>query len=479
MRNSSFRKYLTQPVAGAALFALFVAAAPVPGMAQLPTLPDVPPERVNTIPLEEAYTLGSGDRVRMDIFDVPEYSGEFQVLANGILNLPVVGSVSVQGLTIERASAVISQRYARYVKRPIVTLSLLSARPLRISVGGEVKRPGSYSIPLTDGQQFPTVTQAIELAEGITRSADVRNVEVRRRGKPPFRVNLWDLLNSSNLNQDVTLRDGDEIFLPTTTAINPIESRQLANASFAPDASEPIKVAVVGEVVRPGPYTVAASTAGASTADRAREGGDNREPPTVTQAIQVAGGIKQSADIRRVEVRRTTRDGDEQVLQVNLWTLLQEGDLSQDVILQEGDTIVVPEATEITAEEATELASASFSAAIISVNVVGEVEKPGTVQVPANSPLNQALLAAGGFDNRRARKSSVELVRLNPNGTVTKREVNVDFTAGVNDQSNPPLRPNDVIIVRRSGLTSFTDTLGTAVSPLGSFFTIFRLFNLF
>ncbi|HBB34101.1 MAG TPA: sugar ABC transporter substrate-binding protein [Cyanobacteria bacterium UBA8803] len=494
---------LNQPMAGLALLAVMAAAVPAPSMAQVPTfspeaptgintVPVKPPivtpaefNRLNAVPTEAAYTLGSGDRFRMDIFDVPEYSGEYQVLVDGTLNLPVIGSVKVVGLTIPQATEIISQRYARYVRRPLVTLSLLAARPLKIAVGGEVNRPGSYSVILNEGQQFPTVTEVIKLAGGITRSADVRQVRIRRRSTPVklevFNVDLWELLQISNLSQDIPLRDGDEIFIPTTTGIDPIESRQLATASFAADTTEPIKVAVVGEVVRPGPYSVTGASAGATTADlnRTSQGGVTREPPTVTQAIQVAGGITQLADIRQVQVRRTTRDGSQQVIDVNLWELLQNGDLAQDVILQEGDTIFVPTATALSASEATELASASFSAAIITVNVVGEVTKPGVVQVPANAPLNQALLAAGGFDNRRARKSSVQLIRLNANGTVDKRKVEVDFTAGVNDETNPPLRPNDVIVVDRSGFTSFTDTLGTVTRPLGDFFSIFNFFRLF
>lgn len=478
-------KHLTPSVAGLTLFAFCSVTAPLPGMAQVPTFSPPASTTVTNPPPDLPYTLGPGDRVGVTLFDVPEYSGEYQVLVDGTLNLPVAGSIPVEGLTINAATQRISGRYAPFVRRPLVTLSLIDARPLKIAVAGEVSRPGSYSVTLNEGQQFPTVTQVVQLAGGISRSADVRNVQIRRRMNPTTRqtytVNLWDLLQNSDLSQDVTLRDGDEILIPTTTGIDPLESRQLATASFSPEAVKPIKVAVVGEVVRPGPYTVTAATSGAATADSARGGSggnnNNTEPPTVTQAIQVAGGITQSADIRNVEVRRTTRDGTEQVLVVNLWELLQEGDLSEDVILQQGDTIRVPEAETLTASEATELASASFSAAIINVNVVGEVEKPGAVAVPANAPLNQALLAAGGFDNRRARKSSVELVRLQPNGTVKKREINVDFTADVNDQSNPPLRPNDVIIVRRSGLTRVTDTLGTIVSPIGSVFSVFRFFG--
>ena len=515
--NSILKKHFNHPLTNLTLITAIAAAGATPVEAQLPTLPPPPSTEVNSIPiilpplpvtqppastgirtvpinsipiatiqcdrnnrpLTEAYTLGSGDQVRLDLFDVPEYSGQYQVLVDGTLNLPVIGSLSVAGLTPSTASELISRRYARYVRRPLVTLSLVKARPLKIAVGGEVNRPGAYSISLTDGQQFPSITDAIRLAGGITRAADIRSVQLRRvdnsRG---CTANLWNLLQNSSLGEDISLRDGDEILIPTTTGIDPLESRQLANASFAPGTEEPIKVAIVGEVVRPGPYSVSAATASATNADRTSGGSNTREPATVTQAIQVAGGITQLADIRRVQVQRTTRDGTRQVIEVNLWNLLKEGDLSQDVILQEGDTITVPTAVAISAPEATELASASFSAAIISVNVVGEVKKPGVVQIPANSPLNQALLVAGGFDQRRARKSVVELIRLNPNGTVEKREVEVDLTAAVNDKSNPPLRPNDVIVVNRSGLTSFTDTLNNVVSPIGGLFTLFRFFGL-
>jgi polysaccharide export outer membrane protein len=418
----------------------------------------------------------------VDIFNVPEYSGEYQVLVDGTLNLPLAGSVPVAGLTLPAASEEISRRYADYLRRPVVTLSLLTPRPLSIAIAGEVHRPGSYSVSVAEGQKFPTVTRAIDLAGGITRAADVRNVQIRRRNgdgrEEVLNVNLWELSQNGNLSQDVTLRDGDEVTIPTASAIDPNETRQLATASYAADQTQPLKVAVVGEVVRPGSYTVTGAAAGATNADRTQDTDRSTEPPTVTQAIQVAGGITQAADIRAIEVRRQTRGGQEQVTEVDLWALLQNGDLSQDILLQEGDTIFIPTARALSAAEATELASASFSAAVINVNVVGEVKQPGVIQVPANAPLNQALLAAGGFNNR-ARKRSVELIRLRPNGTVEKREVPVDFTTGIDEQTNPPLRPNDVIVVDRSGLASFSDTLGTVLSPVGGIFTLFNFFRIF
>jgi polysaccharide export outer membrane protein len=155
---------------------------------------------------------------------------------------------------------------------------------------------------------------------------------------------------------------------------------------------------------------------------------------------------------------------------------LQSGDINQDLIVQDGDTIVIPTATEINAAEATQLATTTLSPTRIQVGVIGEVKKPGAVDIQPNSSLNQALLAAGGFNDGRASRATVDLVRLNPNGSVTKREVKVDFAQGINEQTNPILRNNDVIIVSRNGITKTGDTIGTISGPLGTIINVVRFF---
>ncbi len=499
MTGNGFRRGLTRPAAGLTLLAFFTVAVPAPGIAQLPSLSPATPSRVNSLPVEGAYTLGAGDRLRLDIFEVPEYSGEFVVLVDGTLNLPLIGSVSVRGRTIQQATDLLSARYARFVRRPLVTLSLLAPRQITIALAGEVNRPGTYSFsPGGGGQgqgtvsgQFPTVTQAITLAGGITRSAAVRQVRILRRATPlgeqVINVNLWELLRGGNLSQDITLRDGDSIFVPTVTDINAAETRQLADASFAATTTEPINIAVVGEVARPGPYEVSGgggATGGAtgaitgSVTGAVTSGTSANGPPTVTRAIQVAGGITPLADIRSITIRRFPRTGEEQVINVNLWELLRAGDLSQDVILQEGDTVTIPTATALDPAEAPQLAAASFSPNTIVVNVVGEVTRPGAIPVPPNTPLNQAVLAAGGFNNR-ARKSTVELIRLNPNGSVIRRTVSVDLAQGINEDTNPTLRNNDVVVVNRSTIARVSDTLSTVLNPIGSFFSFFNFLRIF
>jgi len=474
MSGKSFRDLqsrVARPVIGLAMLTFITTACSSVGLAQ--TLPANNPVLTPSVGQAELpYTLGAGDRVRVDIYRVPQYSGEVEVLVDDSLNLALVGSIDVKGLTLEQASGTISAAYSRYLKRPIVTMTLLSRRPIQIGVAGEVNRPGSYTIPSGDSQ-VPTVTRLIEAAGGTTQIADVRQIQVRRPQRSGddqiINVDLWQLLQTGNLSYDIALRDSDTILIPTNTAVNLTEAPLLAAATFSGTTGQAVNIAVVGEVNRPGAYTMAGSSGGTEETTTARLG----NLPTVTRALQTAGGIKSLANIREIEVRRLARTGAEQSFKVNLWDLLQ-GDLRQDAILQEGDTIVVPTAAAIDPTEAATTAAASFSPSSIRVNVVGEVPRSGTVELPPNAPLNQAILAAGGFNNR-ARRSSIQLVRLNVDGTVSKQTLEIDFAQGINEANDPPLQNNDVIIVGRSSLASVSDTLGQILAPIGNALSIFQV----
>ncbi|NEO89155.1 MAG: hypothetical protein F6K56_02345 [Moorea sp. SIO3G5] len=207
----------------------------------------------------------------------------------------------------------------------------------------------------------------------------------------------------------------------------------------------------MGEVFRPGAYRLGGGENGASR-------------PTVSQAIQTAGGIKPSANVRQIQVRRPTRDGTEQLINVNLWKLLQDGDLSQDLALQRGDTVIIPTVTEITAAEAAQIASTNLSPDVIRVNVAGEVKQPGTVQIPSNTTLNEALLSVGGFNERS--EEVVELIRFNPDGSLTRREIQVNLKQGIDAQTNPLLWHNDIILAGRSRSARITDTLSNILGPI-------------
>ncbi|MEG4942307.1 polysaccharide biosynthesis/export family protein [Microcoleus sp. F4-D5] len=501
-------KHTVQTATSLSLSALLVLWSSLPSIAQLPAIrnpaparnpnqPRVPPPPPrgsslpptgNSAPLtpEAAYTLGSGDRIALDIFGVPEFSKEYQVLVDGTLNLPIIGSVSIQGLTLQQAANVITQRYEPFINVPVVTVTVIVARPVNIGLAGEVTRPGSYKINPTregGGVKFPTLMEMLQLAQGVTSAGDMRNVQIRRparRGGPEqvTTVDLQNFLETGNLRQDVTIRDGDTIFVPTASALNTQEVRQRASANFSADITKPIGVVIVGEVNRPGPYTISAADLRSTNQQTElsfvsieQQQGAVVGLPTITRALKIAGGITTEADIRRVQIRRRIRGGNEQTIMVNLWDLLQKGDATQDVLLQEGDSVIIPTAATVDLAEVSQVANSSFSPNAISINIVGEVIRPGAVQVRPSTSLHQALLTAGSFNQLRAKKDKVELLRLNPNGTVSRRTIEVDFAQGLNPDNNPTLRNNDVILVARSGYTRVADNINSFLQPIAGIAT--------
>jgi polysaccharide biosynthesis/export protein len=543
----------------------------------------------------DSYTLGPGDRLRVDIFNVPEYSGEFYVLGDGAINLPVVGAIPIQGMTVQKASNLLTAYFSRYVKRPIVTISVLAPRPVQFAIAGEVTRAGSYTVPFTEAnRKFPSVSQAIQLAGGTTQTANLRQVQVRRAATGRIiTANLFDVLQRGNTSQDITLRDGDTIYIARSETVNPSDRLRLSGSNLA-NQDATVKVAILGEVGKPGTYTLrgesgaaaggtghvtpptlteAIKIAGGSTvsADLSRikvrrntrtgagqtvpinlmnllQSGDfgqdiilqdgdtillptastinsvnsslvsasNLGPqaisppkvvvvgevnrpgtytikgdsnntnnntqltgavalPSVTNAIQAAAGIKPTADIRNIQLIRTTRTG-EQKIALNLFRLIQQGDTSQDLILQEGDRIFIPVAQNATAQDVELVASSTFSPATIKVNVIGEAAGAagGGREVPSNTTLNQAILLAGGFNNVRANKNEVDFIRLNPNGTVTKRLIRLNFARGIDPENNPRLQNNDTIVIGRNNLTRIGDGFSTILTPFNGLLNILR-----
>ncbi|MBV8884020.1 MAG: polysaccharide export protein, partial [Chroococcidiopsidaceae cyanobacterium CP_BM_RX_35] len=279
MISTGLSRAITQPVAGLACLALILVACPTPTKAAPPVGSDIPlaPATNQVGPSPTDYLLGGGDRIKITILDVPEYSGEYQVPPGGTVYIPLIGSVSVQGLTQSQAADLISAKYARFLKRPLVTVSLVASRPINFAVAGEVNAPGSYTTGAQTAQglagggvQFPTVVNAIEQAQGVTLAANITQVQLRRQqgvGLPPqlITVDLRNLIQTGAQQGDLSLRDGDTIFVPTATSTNLGAIRQFATANFSAPANLPRTVTVVGEVNRPGPYVVVGGATAGTT----------------------------------------------------------------------------------------------------------------------------------------------------------------------------------------------------------------------
>jgi polysaccharide export outer membrane protein len=224
-------------------------------------------------------------------------------------------------------------------------------------------------------------------------------------------------------------------------------------------APRPVKVTVIGEVERPGLYPLASLA-------------------TPVLAIQTAGGITLNSDIRRVLLRRRAgADGSQKQTVLDLAQLFQFGNQRQNPILFDGDTLIVGRTEEVVPQEILQLGATNLAPTAISVNVIGEVKAPGTLSLPANTPLLEAIFRAGGPVQWRANKRNVELVRLNRNGTTTREVFNYKDKQNVSKGLNPPLRNGDTIIVNRSFYGETVDVLNQVIVPLSTVGTFINYGN--
>ena len=318
----------------------------------------------------DVYIIGPGDRLELSFLSpaYKELGGSFELLSDGSTSLPSLGSVMLEGLTVQQANTWLERLYARTLRRPTLNLRVVTARPLQVSIIGEVETPGLYTL------------------------------------------------------------------------------------SQQGDAS-----AVQGV------------------------GGAVSGLPTVVSAIQKAGGLTLVANLTDVRLQRRI-PGDSQQLRettLDLLALLQRGDKRQNPFLQDGDTLVVGKAASIPSNEVMELAATNLSPQSIRVNLVGEVKRPGQLELPANIPLAQAILAAGGPTDVRANRGDIELVRLNRNGTASTQRFRLDFRRGVSSAFNPPLRDGDSVIVHRSVYGVAADALDIVAVPLTGLVNLASLYYIF
>lgn len=124
----------------------------------------------------ETYRLGAGDRVRVLVFGEDDLSGTFNIDGEGRIALPLVGTVSVGGLSAPEAERAIADRFTEgYLRDPRIAVEVLDRRPFYIL--GEVRTPGAY--PYADGL---SVLGAVAVAGGFTYRADEDDIEVTRGG---------------------------------------------------------------------------------------------------------------------------------------------------------------------------------------------------------------------------------------------------------------------------------------------------------
>jgi len=256
------------------------------------------------------YKVNPMDVISVTIFDEPELSREnLRVSSRGKISLPLLGELSVTGLSPRKIEQLIQIRYRQenILKHPQVSVHVKEFKGRRVLILGAVNNPGGHS---KEGNE--RLAEMLAKAGGIKFDADgdvaankiriLRTVEVP--GKPKQRVameiDLDSLTRGDHPEYNMVMLDGDVIYVP-----------------------EAARFFVTGEVKNPGYYKI------------------KDKPISVVEAITMAGGFTRIAAGNRTRLVRY-QDGKEVTIKVPVEDIL-DGDKNKDLILRPNDVIVVPQ----------------------------------------------------------------------------------------------------------------------------------------
>ena len=242
------------------------------------------------------YRLGPGDIIKLFAVDNPEISREYTIGPDGKISMPMLGVLSLKGLTREQAAARIEELLNVYYRDPEVTIIVEEYNNNRIYVLGEVRKPGVFNFK---GQ--PMLLGALARAEGLTDKADLRECTIIRGKSTLIGVDLYELIERGNRNLNIPLLPEDTIYV---------------------NEDEEHTFYVLGEVRNPGVYSLGRQM-------------------DVIRSISLAGGPTEDSALGNTRLVR--RKGEEtQVVVVDLAKVIDGKLDDRGLLIASGDIVFVP-----------------------------------------------------------------------------------------------------------------------------------------
>ena len=434
------------------------------------------------LPTPPSYELGSGDQLLIDIYGASQQNYDLTVNPEGRILIPNIGPVAVAGNSVEVASARIKKSLERIYSgisgnnpNTFMQLRVGNIRTIQVTLAGELRKPGSYSIP-----SFSSVFNALYAAGGPSDRGSFRTIQVYRASKLVQEVDIYAFLVSGNSAQDVILRDNDVIIVPPFTSRVEVEGPVRRPGLFELKSGETIQDMLkfaggftseayrslltvhrrtekelkidnvqdsefetflikdgdrfkVGEILNRYQNRVQVSGAVFRPGEFAMTDG-----MTLGGLIQLSEGLRGDSNSKRATLYRTNPDFTMEILSVDLEAVL-EG-TQPDIPLRREDILNVPSIYDLKEE--------------YYVRISGEVNRTGVYQYGEDMTVGDLVVKAKGF-KESASNSMIEIARRVKDDSSGK--IAEIFTLTVNRdlsltdvEKNITLKPFDHVFVRRS-----------------------------
>ncbi len=338
------------------------------------------------------YRLQPTDVLTITVHDQPDLTTKTRVTSDGYISFPLLDKVAVKGLTVQELEQKLKELLEKdYLVKAEVLVFIEEYHPRQVSVIGEVNTPGKYNMST---EKEPTLLEAIAMAGGFTKDADINRAKVMRfedGEKKTIDVNIKDITERGLKEKDILLKPDDVVFVPKSYFFS-----------------------ITGEVNDPGKFNM-----------------PTEREITLLEAIAMAGGFTKDADVNRTKVMRL-ENGEKISIPVVVKDITDRGQKEKDIILKSDDMLFVPKR--------------SF------FSVIGEVKSPGKFDMPAERDITllEAIAVAGGF-TKDADITRTKVMRVTETGEKKTITINVkDITEKDQKDKNIVLEAEDIVIVPES-----------------------------
>lgn len=431
------------------------------------------------------YLLGPGDELIIDIWGASQMTINEIISPEGKVSIAGVGLVSVSGLTIDEATQRLRRQLAVIYEglrsgTVQMKVSLGSIRSILVNIAGEVGTAGTYTLP-----SLATLFHALHVAGGVNELGSLRSIKLYRSGKLFSEVDVYDYILNGEMGQDISLREGDLIVVPTYEKLIEVQgevkrpmyyelkgeesaadvvkfvggftndaNRNLLSVTRSQDGGEyrdfsieskdfssfvmadgdvvfvagnidryENRVEVQGAVYREGHYAI------------------DDKVKTVKQLIERAGGLRNDAFKARAILYREKPDWSMEVEAIDLGALMDG--TTADIELRTNDMLVISSISDMQEE--------------YTVRIFGSVKNPNTYPYADNMTVEDVVVAAGGLLESAATANVTITRRIkNPKSVQVSEQLFEIFTIelsdglAVGDKKGFELKPFDQIYVRRS-----------------------------
>ena len=213
------------------------------------------------------YQLGAGDTIRVQVFQNPDLMVEARVSENGSISYPLVGEMTLGGLSIASAEKKIADALQKggFIQNPQVNIVLMQIRGNQVAVLGQVNRPGRFPLETANTR----LSDMLANAGGATNAGDDVAIVVGNRNGRLFRqqIDIPSIFLDEKLQDDIVLQGGDSIYVHRAPVFY-----------------------IYGETQRPGAYRI-------------------ERGMTVMQALATGGGPTTRGSEKRLRLHRKTANG--------------------------------------------------------------------------------------------------------------------------------------------------------------------------